>query len=206
MEFLTYQQVKEKIRYYKERGFQIRFPGGTSYFGDKNAIVITPVFNSFGKVAFVIIPYQVDSGLPIVLGKRKESPKSLAARKLFDETGLIAEDENLVKVGDPILLKSRKGREKHTKYCFLLKSFHGGFLNLDNSSFLSRETGTPFTVHGPLLAHELYHGHLVFFAKAVDSMFDVLQKDDYCSIMREIIKRKPGVDWKIHLEHFKEVA
>lgn len=203
MKIPKYKYVKNIIHAYKERAFQIRFPGGTSYAGDKNAVVIAPVFNSLGKVYFIVVPYQVGSGLDNNLDNTIENEKDLAARKLLDETGLIADNDDLIPILKVVVSNIFQNCGKHTKYYFILKKFGGGFINLDNCSFLNRETGTPFLVPGPLLVRELYKGHLNAFVEAINYLSSKLKKDDYLSIKKGIETRKRKDDRVIHLKNPK---
>lgn len=166
-----FRSVKELILYYKKRGFfRFHFPGGTSENGNINAVTIVVVFDPYGNVLFVMIPYDPNSNLENVVSNKKETPAHLAARKLEFETGLAARTCDFRPVLKVIVADKRvkKSDNKHTKFFYLLDRFTGNIINLDNSSFLNKETATPFLSPGEIVAKEIFHGHLAAFKEAVN--------------------------------------
>lgn len=181
MKFWRYSQVKAFMEAFKRRGFfQIRFPGGTSWNGEINAVVIVAVFDPNRKLYFLVIPYDPKSFLKNMEITKNEPPKILAIRKLKQETGLKAESSDLVLLWKDIVDDNRLNQKnkKHTKYFYLLEKFSGTLLDLENSSFLNKETATPFLIPSPLLAKELFGRHLEAYKIAVNKLLCKMTNED----------------------------
>ncbi len=180
MRLWEYKYAKYLIRNYGARGFQIRFPGGTSWNGELNSLIIAIEFNPQGKVFFVVIPYDPKSNLVREQKAKKETPKILAQRKLREETGLSALTSDFVLIMKMVVNNNLLNDDsKHTKYFYIVEKFSGKFLDLSNSSFLNRETATPFMVPGPLLAQTIFHGHIPALKYAISHLSSRLEKKDF---------------------------
>jgi hypothetical protein len=191
MRLWGYKYAKYLIRNYRMRGFQIRFPGGTSWNGELNSLVIAIEFNLQGKIFFVVIPYDPKSNLEREQKTKKETPKLLAQRKLREETGLSALASDFVLIMKMIVNNNLlNDNSKHTKYFFVIEKFSGKFLDLSNSSFLNRETATPFMVPGPLLAQTIFYGHIPAFKYAISYFSSRLDKKDLDLINIALNKRE----------------
>ena len=198
--FPDYLRTKYKIRKYKQKKFRAQFAGGASYYGDKNSIIIIVVFDSEGKVFFIIVPYKINSNLLKEIKDSEnneenihvwdEDERDLAIRKLYEEVGLIANKSDLVSLVPRIVPSRKEGQDIHTKYCFVLENFSGELLTNSSRGLLRLETDLPFLVPGPLLAGELYIGHLDYFEEAIDLLKNKLRAGEYSSMKRIILERR----------------
>ena len=189
---MNFKDSRFLIDSYKSRGYQIRFPGGTSWNGDINAIIAIINFDQYKQLYFVVVPYDPDSRIVNKKNHKRETKDKLAIRKIGQETGLFAETCNLKLLLKTFVPNNRyKSKDfVHIKYSFLLEKFNGNLSNYDNSSFLSRETGTPFFVPAILLAREIYFKHLTTFEEAINYLSSRLTAENLFFINREIKKRK----------------
>jgi hypothetical protein len=192
MKFWKYGQVKAYIKAYQKRGFfQIRFPGGTSWDGKMNSVILVAVFDSLGRLYFVVIPYDPKSSLVNEERNEIETKVGLAIRKLEKEVGLTASPCDLKLILVIVVNDNRsKGHEKHIKYFYLLEKFSGEFVDRENSSFLNTETATPFLIPAPLLAKVIFRGHFLAFKKAIEKLHSRLTRNDAELINLSIIKRE----------------
>ena len=190
MDFWEYQKIKLLIRSFKSRGFQIRFPGGTSLDGKINSVVLATRINSHNKIFFIVVPYDPASKLVNKILNKKENEKSLALRKLREETGMIASSDDLKLIGKiEIPNNLLKDGSMHTKYFFLLEKFEGKLIELENSSMLRRETSTPFFVPGVLLSQTIFNRHLLPLRYAINYVKHRIDEKEFNTIIREIDKR-----------------
>lgn len=190
MNLWMYKYAKYLIWNYESRGFQIRFPGGTSWNGEINSLVVAYEFSPEGKIFFIVVPYDLNSNLVHKQINKKENPKFLAIRKLRKETGLIAKTEDLIQIMKFVVKNNtRHDKSVHTKYFYLLENFSGKFLELENSSLLNRETSTPFMVPGPLLAQKIFIRHLPVLKCAISHLNSKIDRDDY-NLMKIAIEKR----------------
>ncbi len=189
-----YKVLKEIIESYKKAGFhQIRFPGGTSFDGKKNSIVLIAIFDDFNHLFFVVVPYDSSINKNHKNDEKENDEKEineryLAIKKVREETGLIAISSDLQLLMKIIIPDNRGNGENHEKFFFLLEKFSGKLIDKGNS-FLNVETKTPLVIPAPLLAKFLFRGHFLSFEKALEVLSSKIKKEYRDLILLEIKNR-----------------
>lgn len=168
-------QVEETLKFLKTMGYtEIRFPGGT----DKNynhfsGVIIYKYKPELKKMFFLIVPYNPDFYKTQSENRSRkpdqENPEDTAVREVFEETGLVVPQDNLIEVEEARFIgKKNSGTGRHTKYWFLANEFTGIPAKFEAGNLIEAETASPFWIEGSILKDNLSKKHMMAFEKGIN--------------------------------------
>ncbi len=186
----------------KERKFSYYcFPGGTEKIKKKfnSTVMLIDINEDKNKVSICAVPYrrnfrqeqEASDEISII----KETPKSLAVRKVKEETGIDVLEEDLVFVDKRDDPDNFNNKGVHTKYYYYALKFSGEFIDHDNTPSFLIETGTPYSVSAQILIEYLFYKQVWIFIKLIQLLHsqNLISKEAFSEIVTSLENKEFGL-------------
>lgn len=196
----SFDEERSSLDYWvKERKFSYYcFPGGTEKIKKKfNSTVMLVNINEEGQVSICAVPYRRNFRQEALeeINTTKETPKSLAVRKVKEETGIDVLEEDLIYVDKRDDPDNFNNKGMHTKYYYYALKFSGEFVNHDTTPSFLIETGTPSSVSAQILIEYLFYKQVWIFIKLIQLLYNqnLISGEAFTEIVTSIENKEFGL-------------
>jgi hypothetical protein len=174
----NFEDVLSKINMLKDLGYtEIRSPGGTDLSGSYYSGVFICSYDKVSKQFFFLgIGYDPTffkrNERDVHTKSREEDPRKTGYREIFEETGLIVNEDDLDLVWSYQIPDRRNTSKMHTRYFYFTEKYSGNLhsFEIERANPISAETSKPLWIPAKIFKQVLFKGHQEAFRYVIERL------------------------------------